>query len=529
MPLHRNYNNYGREALRGEGETIVDIISEAFTPNEWTELLETLLERAAARGARSLTHKLLDGVGLNMGLVLLLAVRGGHAELVDDLVKVKGAAVRSLDRHGNGPLHICCQSEASNAADILQTLLDAGVDKYSKNSGGSTPMYVASQNGHVAMGRVLVDAGVDVNLDCGFQRTALHIAAGRGHVDFIKMLFEIGVDVNERDGFQRTAIHHATSNCHDETIELLLEHGAIIDPGDNTGRTPIHDSAARLYRETLLVLLKHGANVNVQDGVGTTPVQFAALKAGKRGCSEIVEILLRAGADESIADDDEETALDVAGEYVDEEDRVAEDYDRVRSLLMNAPAERAWRRRGYMVLCRARPDRLKPPQDNSQTHAGTTQQRQSVCGDSGEPAQAVEGSQSELPGGSQGAPSHGGQSAPSEGNEDAPLRDSQGGAPEDNQIEPPDCSQVEAPDGSQVGTSDGSQDAPAEGNEDSPPEGGQGGPPEADQGGPPEADQNTPTKNSPVDEKAGWDWVAVTARVLGMQEEGLFRAIVRYL
>ena len=41
-----------------------------------------------------------------------------------------------------------------------------------------------------------------------------------------------------------------------------------------------------------------------------------------------------------------------------EENRLTEDADRVRKLCANAPADRAWRRRGYLVLCRARPDRV---------------------------------------------------------------------------------------------------------------------------------------------------------------------------
>lgn len=35
------------------------------------------------------------------------------------------------------------------------------------------------------------------------------------------------------------------------------------------------------------------------------------------------------------------------------ETSVPEDVERVRQLLANAPADRAWRRRGFLVLCRA--------------------------------------------------------------------------------------------------------------------------------------------------------------------------------
>lgn len=38
---------------------------------------------------------------------------------------------------------------------------------------------------------------------------------------------------------------------------------------------------------------------------------------------------------------------------IEEQDSLAEDVERVRKLLSNAPADRAWRPRGSLVLCRA--------------------------------------------------------------------------------------------------------------------------------------------------------------------------------
>ena len=54
--------------------------------------------------------------------------------------------------------------------------------------------------------------------------------------------------------------------------------------------------------------------------------------------------------------------MDMIGLAVEEEDHLVEDVERVRELLANAPADRAWRRRGYLVLCRAHPDRVQQNQ-----------------------------------------------------------------------------------------------------------------------------------------------------------------------
>lgn len=59
------------------------------------------------------------------------------------------------------------------------------------------------------------------------------------------------------------------------------------------------------------------------------------------------------------------------GADVAEQDRLAGDIERVHELLTNAPADRAWRRRGYLTMCRAHSSRLQlkeiDPPDASMT------------------------------------------------------------------------------------------------------------------------------------------------------------------
>ena len=78
-------NAESRRALRGEGERILDVVSEALMPRQWAELLMNALEGAAAEGDRGLAMKLV-GAGARIGLALHSAVRGGHGELMNDLL-----------------------------------------------------------------------------------------------------------------------------------------------------------------------------------------------------------------------------------------------------------------------------------------------------------------------------------------------------------------------------------------------------------------------------------------------------------
>lgn len=53
---------------------------------------------------------------------------------------------------------------------------------------------------------------------------------------------------------------------------------------------------------------------------------------------------------------------------VEDQDSLAEDAEHVRKLLANTPADSSWRRRGYLALSRAQPDRLQLRNDTSELH-----------------------------------------------------------------------------------------------------------------------------------------------------------------
>lgn len=104
---------------------------------------------------------------------------------------------------------------------------------------------------------------------------------------------------------------------------------------------------------TLLALIKNAASTNVQD-TGRTPLHLASL--ARYGDTEsTVSIVLRWGVDE--------TALDTSGRSQDDlldtahecRTRSREDIiERVRLLLVGAPADRVWRRRGWLAMLRSR-------------------------------------------------------------------------------------------------------------------------------------------------------------------------------
>lgn len=121
----------------------------------------------------------------------------------------------------------------------------------------------------------------------------------------------------------------------------------------------------------MAVILKHGGQVNAKSRKFRTPLQLAAAHAGKRRAAEVTDVLLRFGVDETVADGEVKKAVDVLATYTPRENRLAEDVDGVRKLLGKAPADRAWRRGGYLMLCRYNPNKVRQTKEFNSTYVCT--------------------------------------------------------------------------------------------------------------------------------------------------------------
>ena len=97
----------------------------------------------------------------------------------------KGAAVDRADKKGSTPLFIACHQGHVAVGTLL---LDKGaeVDRAEKN--GWTPLYIACAKGHVAVGTLLLDKGAAVDRAAKDGATPLSIAIDRGHTAIVALL-----------------------------------------------------------------------------------------------------------------------------------------------------------------------------------------------------------------------------------------------------------------------------------------------------------------------------------------------------
>ena len=356
----------GREALHGVEAQTLDLIFKVLTSDKWSELLKLPLEMAAGQGNRVLAQKLVEA-GARIGNALHKAVRGDNTEIVNDLLE-QGASINAIDtNNGEIPLHFAA---GSGNTEMVEVLMRKGADTDALDAREQTALYWATTFGQVCAAEALLAGDADVNLRCGLRkRSVIHIAAKEGVVDILRAAIEHGADVDAADTLQKTALHLAAEYNEAEAIDVLVEAGANTEAQAECGATPLHFAAGNLNLDASTALLKHGANANAPDYYLHTPLYSTVGRAGSRGAAEVVGLLLRSGADDTNIDGSGESAADVVATVVKAETSFPEDVERVLELLADAPADRAWRRRGYLVLCRALPDRVQQAQQISIAHS----------------------------------------------------------------------------------------------------------------------------------------------------------------
>ncbi|CAM9188868.1 unnamed protein product [Scytosiphon promiscuus] len=282
------------------------------------------------------------------------AAAGNEVHAIDFLIRA-GASVDGGTTDWS-PLHLAVEC---NHPEAIRALARHGADLHSTHEEGGTPLGEAVGHANVEAMNALLAFGADPNVTSDTD-PVLHTAArssGPRSADIVRILLEHGADVNAIWD-QEQALHEAVVEGTVEIIDLLVKHGADVD-GHGSYLSPLHvacySSNCSAHCDKVSALLGHGAAIDSRDDASDTALHMAAANLS----TEMVDFLLRAGADETLANEDGNTPA----EQVRSMDSITasdkENLDRVLRLLDGAPGDRAWRRRGFLVLCHAFPRKAR--------------------------------------------------------------------------------------------------------------------------------------------------------------------------
>ncbi|UKZ70704.1 uncharacterized protein TrAtP1_011676 [Trichoderma atroviride] len=177
----------------------------------------------------------------------------------------------------------------STAAEVV-LLAETDIDNRDKDD--RTPLFLAVDNGHEAIAKLLLDKGADVHIKDNHDQTPLTRAVVKGHQNIVTWLFGRGASIEE-GYYDRTPLSWAAENGYLAIVEFLIEKGAYIGHADHRGRTPLFWAAECGHLAIVERLLEKGADIEKSASPNGTPL----LQAVKQGHLAIVELLAEKGAD----------------------------------------------------------------------------------------------------------------------------------------------------------------------------------------------------------------------------------------
>jgi ankyrin repeat protein len=124
-------------------------------------------------------------------------------------------------------------------------------------------------------------------------------------------VFFVGVSSTASAG-DVEALYKAAGDGDATKVTALLESGADVNGRTATGSFALNNAAVENHIEVIEILLGRGADPNVQNIAGDTPLICATKYAG--GKAATVKLLVDAGTNAALKDDDGMTALDYAKE-----------------------------------------------------------------------------------------------------------------------------------------------------------------------------------------------------------------------
>ncbi|KAI9770213.1 MAG: Ankyrin repeat domain-containing protein 44 [Geoglossum umbratile] len=227
----------------------------------------------------------------NIETPLCLAARYGHTTLVELLLEFDSDIDESDEWHETlrKALQLAAANGSFGTAKAILRLLDS--EDFDNKDLFSAPLLAAAMRGNLPTVKALVRLEAPpIGDNEAFM--SLHAAAYNGDVEVISALLEAGLCLGDDPTDEITPLHQAVESGNLRAAQMLLGANADIDTQDpSNGRTALLQAAARGHTDIVKVLLEAGATVKVADDTGSSFLHCAA----RGGRIEIVDLALKVG------------------------------------------------------------------------------------------------------------------------------------------------------------------------------------------------------------------------------------------
>ena len=167
-------------------------------------------------------------------------------------------------------------AERGEVVTVRQLLAD-GARINARDQRGRSALLAATQRNQVEAARFLIQEGADVNAKDFIQDTPFLYAAAEGRIEILKMTLAAGADLKDTNRYRGTALIPAAHHGHVEAVKLLLATAIDKDHVNNLGWTALLEAVilgdgGPAHTEIVRLLVDAGANVNIADRDGVTPL-----------------------------------------------------------------------------------------------------------------------------------------------------------------------------------------------------------------------------------------------------------------
>ncbi|KAJ5153393.1 ankyrin repeat-containing domain protein [Penicillium canariense] len=288
-----NQDNWPRRSVRYVYQQESDTPLLAAAANGHAPVVKLLLEKGALPEKKALPELIGRSRGrhslkrpANIKSPLDAAIEGGHWQVIR-LLLIEGCEWSPKTDLDTSLMH----ASYDGNAEMVNVLLERGVNPNTRNEGGTTPLIWSIVMKHKEIVKSLLAAGADPNFigtdSRGFrgskQFSPLNFASIPGkwsaepmELEILKDLLDAGANVNLRDGVYRTPLSWAAERRSRSVLQILLDAGSEIDSIDRCNRTPLFYATMNDNAGAVKDLLERGSmGTTIQTSADRNPLDVA--------------------------------------------------------------------------------------------------------------------------------------------------------------------------------------------------------------------------------------------------------------